>query len=72
MYVKRFWPKKEWKTAQHAQYVLRIYRRSIATYISRLFMAGDIRDRTGRYCFDMFGGKKVEGGTGRDGKTKKL
>ena len=33
----------------------------------RLFMAGNIRDGTGRYCFDMFGGKKIEDGTGRDG-----
>ena len=30
-------------------------------------MAGNIRDGTGRYCFDMFGGKKIEDGTGRDG-----
>ena len=34
-------------------------------------MAGNIRDGTGRYCFDMFGGKKNEDGTGRDGKKMK-
>ena len=29
-------------------------------------MAGNIRDGTGRYCFDMFGGEKIEDdGTGR-------
>ena len=27
---------------------------------------GNIRDGTGRYCFDMFAGKKIEDGTGRD------
>ena len=31
-------------------------------------MAGNIRDGTEWYCFDMFGGKKDEDGTGRDGK----
>ena len=31
-------------------------------------MAGNIRDGPGRYCFNMFGGKKIEDGTGRDGK----
>ena len=31
-------------------------------------MAGDTR----RYCFDMFGGKKIEDGTGRDGKIMKI
>ena len=41
-------------------------------FFSRLFMAGNIRDGTGRYCFDMFGGEKVEGGTGRDGKMMKI
>ena len=30
-------------------------------------MAGNIRDGTGRYCFDMSGGKNFEDGTGRDG-----
>ena len=34
-------------------------------------MAGNIRDGTGRYCFDMFGGKNIEDGTGRDGKKIK-
>ena len=34
-------------------------------------MAGNIRERTGRYCYDMFGGEKIEDGTGRDGKTMK-
>ena len=34
-------------------------------------MAGDIRDWTGRYCFDMFGGKKKEDGAARDGKKLK-
>ena len=33
-------------------------------------MAGNIRDGTGRYYFDMFGGKKIEDGTGRDGGCK--
>ena len=33
-------------------------------------MAGHIRDGTGRYCFDMFGGKFFEDGTGRDGKNE--
>ena len=32
-------------------------------------MAGNIRDGTGRYCFDRFGGKNCEDGTGRDGKN---
>ena len=31
-------------------------------------MAGNIRDGTGQYCFDMFDGKKKEDGTERDGK----
>ena len=31
-------------------------------------MVGNIREGTGRYCFDMFGGKCFEDGTGRDGK----
>ena len=31
-------------------------------------MAGTIRDGTGRYCFDMFGRRKTQDGTGRDGK----
>ena len=35
----------------------------------KLFMAGNVRDGTGRYSFDMFGGKKNEDGTGRDGET---
>ena len=35
-----------------------------------VFMAGHIRDGTGRYCFDMFGGKFFEDGTGRDGKNE--
>ena len=34
-------------------------------------MAGNIRDGTGRYCFDMFDGKKNEDGTGREGKIMK-
>ena len=34
-------------------------------------MACNTRDGTGRYCFDMFGGKKNEDGTGRDGKIMK-
>ena len=37
-------------------------------------MAGNIRDGTGRYCFDMFAGKKLKtgrDGTGRDGKIMK-
>ena len=38
----------------------------------RVFMARNIRDRTGRYCFDVFGGEKVEGGTGQDGKKMKI
>ena len=38
--------------------------------LSRLFMAGDILDGTGRSCFDIFGGKKNEDGTGRDGTVK--
>lgn len=33
-----------------------------------LFMAGNIRDRTGLECFDMFGGKKLK--TGPDGTEK--
>ena len=39
-------------------------------FFSRVFMAGNIRDGTGRYycCFDMFGGKNIEDETGRDGK----
>ena len=41
-------------------------------FFSRLFMAGNIRDGTGRYCFDMIGGKKIEDGTGRDGKIMKI
>ena len=43
---------------------------SVTTLLLRLFMAGNIRDGTGRYCVDMFGGKKVEDGTGRDGKVQ--
>ena len=39
---------------------------------TRLFMAGNVRDGTGRYCFDIFGGKKVEDGTGRDAKIMKI
>ena len=37
-------------------------------------MAGNIniRDATGRYCFAIFGGKKIEDGTGRDGKIMKI
>ena len=35
-------------------------------------MAGNIRDGTGRYCFDMFGGKTIEDGTGRDGKIMRI
>ena len=35
-------------------------------------MASSIRDGTGRYCFDMFGGKKNEDGTGRNGKMIKI
>ena len=35
-------------------------------------MAGNIRDGTGRYCFDMFGGKEIEDGTGRDGKKMNI
>ena len=42
------------------------------SFFSWLFMAGDIRDGTGRDCFDMFGGKKNENGTGRDGKIMKI
>ena len=39
----------------------------------RLFMAGNIRDGTGRYyCFDMFGGENIEDETGRDGKIVKI
>ena len=41
-------------------------------YFSRRFMAGNIRDGTGRYCFDMFGEKKIEDGTGRDSKIMKI
>ena len=33
----------------------------------KAFMACNIPDGTGRYCFDMFGGKKFEDGTGRHG-----
>ena len=39
-------------------------------FFSRLFMAGNIRDGTGRYCFDMFGGRKLK--TGRDDKKIKI
>ena len=35
-------------------------------------MAGNIRDGTGQYCFDMFDGKKKEDGTERDGKITKI
>ena len=35
---------------------------------SRLFMAGNIRDGTGRDCFDTFDGKKMK--TGRDETVK--
>ena len=35
-------------------------------------MAGNIRDGTGRYCFDMLGGKMFEDGTGRGGKIMKI
>ena len=35
-------------------------------------MAGNFRDGTGRYCFDMFGGGKNGNGTGRDGKIMKI
>ena len=41
-------------------------------FFPRLFMAGNIRDRTGRYCFDIFGGKKNKHGTERDGKIMKI
>ena len=36
----------------------------------RFFMAGSIRDGTGRDCFDMFGEKKIEDGTGRQNNAK--
>ena len=35
-------------------------------------MAGNIRDGMGRDCFDTFGAKKIEDGTGRDGKIIKI
>ena len=35
-----------------------------------LLMACNIPDGTGRYCFDMFGGENIEGGTGRDGRCE--
>ena len=35
-------------------------------------MVGNFRDWTGRYCFDMFGGEKIEDGTGRHGKIMKV
>ena len=35
-------------------------------------MAGNTRERTGRYCYDMFGGEKIEDGTGRDGEIMKI
>ena len=35
-------------------------------------MAGNVRDGTRRHRFDMFDGKKVEDGTGRDGKIMKI
>ena len=35
-------------------------------------MAGNIRDGTGRHRFDTLGGKKIEDGTGRDGKIMKI
>ena len=35
-------------------------------------MAGNVRDGTGRYCADMFGGLNIEDGTGRDGKIMKI
>ena len=35
-------------------------------------MVGNVRDGTGRHCFDMFDGKKNEDGTGRDGKIMKI
>ena len=36
--------------------------------LARLFMAGNIRDGTGRYCFDMCGGKNSR----RDGTGRKI
>ena len=39
-----------------------------AYFLARLFMAGNIRDGTGRYCFECLAGKKMK--TGRDGTVK--
>ena len=39
---------------------------------SRFFMAGNNRDGTGQYFSDMFGGKNVQDGTGRDGIIMKI
>ena len=38
----------------------------------RLFMAGNIREGTGRDCFEMFSGRQIEDGTERDGKGLKI
>ena len=35
-------------------------------------MVGNIRDGTGRYCFDMFGGKMFEDRTGREVKIMEI
>ena len=35
-------------------------------------MVGNIREGMGRYCFDMFGEKWFEDGTGRDGKIMNI
>ena len=40
--------------------------------MQEIYKAGNIRDGTGRYCFDMLDGKKSEDGTGRDGKIMKI
>ena len=47
------------------RFVRYAHRESLYT---RLLMAGDLRDGTGRSCIDMFGEKTFEDGTGRDGK----
>ena len=35
-------------------------------------MAGNIREGTGRDCFEMFSGRQIEDGTERDGKGLKI
>ena len=46
-----------WKSEKYVNIRLLVWSTNISIF-PKLFMAGNIRHGTGRYCFDMFGGKK--------------